>query len=308
MPELPEVETIRSDLEKEILGAKILDIWTDTPKMLQPSVEAVRGTVVGSKIGAIKRRAKLLIFSMRPGESERSEGSPNQVPNPRNHSVRGRQVRNDGDGVYLLIHLKLSGRLLLREATDPPDDWQHIVLTLEMPDGEKKELRFCDLRKFGYLKLVDWERFQEIYSEYGPEPLDDLTLGKFQAILSKSKIAIKKLLMDQKRISGIGNIYANEALWLAKVHPERAANGLSLEESKNLFAAIENVLGEGLRYRGTTAKDDFYLDAHGKKGNYQSQLRIYREAGKPCPRCGTLIKRIKVGGRGTFFCPTCQPR
>lgn len=309
MPELPEVETIRRDLEKEILGARILDVWTDTPKMIQPSVEVVRKAAIGSKIKAMKRRAKLLIFKLsysschsepvRPGRIEAKNLSQSQ-------GILRRSASQDDDYLYFLIHLKLSGRLLLRKATDPADDWQRIVLKLKMPDGEEKELRFSDLRKFGYLKLVDEEKFQEIYQEYGPEPLDDLTLERFREILSKSRIAIKKLLMDQKRISGIGNIYANEALWMAEISPQQPANSLTAEQSGRLFEAVEKVLAGSLEYRGTTAEDDFYLDAYGRQGRFQSQLLVYRKAGQPCPRCGTPIERIEVGGRGTFFCPTCQ--
>ena len=293
MPELPEVETIRSDLEKEILGARILALWTDTPKMVQPSVEIVREMAIGSKIEAVKRRAKLLIFEL--SGAKREEERPVLSERTGLSSVR-----------YLLIHLKLSGRLLVRRPGDPKDDWQRIVLKLKTPDGEEKELRFCDLRKFGYLKLVDEEGFQKIYQEYGPEPLDDLTLERFREVLSKSRIAIKKLLMDQKRISGIGNIYANEALWIAEIDPRQPANSLTAEQSRRLFEAIERVLAASLKYRGTTAEDDFYLDAYGEEGRYQSQLLVYRKAGQPCPRCGTPIERIELGGRGTFFCPTCQ--
>jgi len=271
MPELPEVETIKKDLSKLIVGKKILDITTDSPKQVQPSLGAVKKAVIGATIKKIERRAKLLQIFL-------------------------------SNGRILAIHLKLTGRLLVRKKGTPQDNWQHVTLAL----SGNKELRFADLRKFGWVRLVRNEKeLGKMLTEFGPEPLDDLNLKEFQSILSSSSRPIKILLMDQKKIAGIGNIYASDALFLAKIHPERKADGLSKKEIKRLFEAIEKVLRAGIKYRG--ASDQYYLDALGHKGSYQDHFLVYGRKGKSClKKCGGKIKKIKLGGRGTYFCPTCQ--
>ncbi len=250
MPELPEVETIRRDLEKAIVGRKILRITTDAEKLFSPSFKTVSAGVSGQKITAVGRRAKLLYLSLD------------------NH-------------LYLLIHLKMTGRLLLRKKGDPKDEFQHVVLALS--GGE--ELRFADMRLFGYLKLVGKEDFKKIIGEYGPEPLTDMDLTGFRGILHSRKKPVKLLLLDQQLISGVGNIYANEALFVAGVDPRRKADSLSEKEMAKLFSAIEKVLSEGLHYRGTTASDDKYVDAYlglgvayYEKGQFDLELEAYQKA------------------------------
>jgi len=168
------------------------------------------------------------------------------------------------------------------------------------------ELRFCDLRKFGWIKLVgNKKQLGRILSEFGPEPLDDLDFGTFKKILTSTRRPVKILLMDQKKISGVGNIYANDALFLARIDPRRPANKVTEKEAKKLFQAIEKVLKAGIKYRG--ASDQYYLDALGHKGSYQDHFLVYGRDGKKCFGCQGKIKRIKIGGRGTFYCPVCQP-
>lgn len=270
MPELPEVETIKKDLTKLIIGRKILDVETDSPKQIKPSLEVVKKAIVGATIRKIERRAKLLQIFL----------SNNKV---------------------LIIHLKLTGRLLVRKKGAVRDDWQHVTFMLS---GDK-ELRFTDLRKFGWIKLLkDKKELEEILAEFGPEPLSDLDLKKFKTITTSTSRAIKVLLMDQKKISGIGNIYACDALLLAKIHPGRKANGLNDDEIKRLFKANEKVLKAGIKYRG--ASDQYYLDALGHEGSYQDHFLAYGRAGKKCFKCGEKIEKIKLGGRGTYYCPKCQ--
>ena len=269
MPELPEVETIRRGLSSLIVGRKILDITTDSPKQVQPSPAVVKKAVVGAKIKKIARRAKLLQIFL-------------------------------SNGQILAVHLKLTGRLLVRKKSDPIDDWQHATINL----SGNKELRFADLRKFGWIKLLDAESLKSELNQYGPEPLDDLTLEKFKEILSLTCRPVKQVLMDQKKISGIGNIYANDALFLAKINPGRPASKLSLAEVKKLYEAIEKVLKAGIKYRG--ASDQHYLDALGRKGSYQEHFLVYGRQAKKCFNCAEKIKKIKLGGRGTYFCPRCQ--
>jgi len=270
MPELPEVETIRQDLNRLIVGKKILAISTDSPNQVQPSLAKVKKAVVGVKIKKIQRRAKLLQVFL-------------------------------ANGKILAIHLKLTGRLLVRKKEAPKDDWQHVTISL---DGGK-ELRFADLRKFGWVRLIeDQKKLEKLLAEFGPEPLNDLTSKKFKEILSTTRRAIKIVLMDQKKIAGVGNIYANDALFLAKIDPHRVANQLTVGEAEKLFKAIEKVLRAGIKYRG--ASDQYYLDALGQKGSYQDHFLTYGRQGKKCFRCPEMIKKIKLGGRGTFFCPKCQ--
>lgn len=271
MPELPEVETIRRDLEKVLVGKKILSVSTDAPKLFEPSFKAVSESIAGQTIKSINRRAKLLYLHL-------------------------------SNNLYLLIHLKMTGRLLLRRKGDLKDEFQHVVFTLS--GGE--ELRFADMRLFGYLKLVDELELKKVLGEYGPEPLADMTLENFKDIFQGKKRPVKLLLLDQELISGVGNIYANEALFAAGIDPRRKADSLSDEEVARLFSAIEKVLSDGLHYRGTTASDDKYVDAYGKKGQYQEHLRVYGREGLSCPKCGVKVQRINLSGRGTFFCPQCQ--
>lgn len=270
MPELPEVETIKRDLSRLIVGKRILDITTDVPKQVRPSLAIVKKAIGRTKIKKIARRAKLLQIFL----------SNNKI---------------------LVIHLKLTGRLLVRKKDAPRDDWQHVTISLS---GEK-ELRFADLRKFGWVKLVkDKQELEKILASFGPEPMDGLTLGEFKKILAASRRPVKLVLMDQKKIAGIGNIYANDALFLARIDPRRPANKVTPQETKKLFQAIEKVLKAGIRYRG--ASDQYYLDALGRKGSYQDHFLVYQREGQKCFDCQGKVKKIKLGGRGTFYCPQCQ--
>ncbi len=279
MPELPEVETIRRDLNRLIVGKKILDITTDSPKQIQPSLAKVKKAVVGTKIKNIKRRAKLLQIFL----------SNNQI---------------------LAVHLKLTGRLLVRKANAPKDDWQRV--TIKLRNGKTKklknevwELRFCDLRKFGWIRLVGDKELQVINRELGIEPFTpEFTLKRLSQILQSTSRPVKLVIMDQKKIAGVGNIYANDALFLAKIRPDRPAKKLSNLEIKKLREAIEKVLRAGIKYRG--ASDQYYLDALGKKGSYQDHFLTYGREGKKCFDCQGKIKKIKLGGRGTFYCSRCQ--
>ncbi|MEA2020614.1 MAG: bifunctional DNA-formamidopyrimidine glycosylase/DNA-(apurinic or apyrimidinic site) lyase [Patescibacteria group bacterium] len=269
MPELPEVETIRRELDRELPGLEVREIICKDERLLKPDPEEVRDVVVGEKFEKVGRRAKLLIF--------RLSGSKN-----------------------LLCHLRMSGRLLFRDESDPEDKYVSVIFKL--PKG--KELRFASARKFGYIKLANNQTVEEILNDYGPEPFKDLTLKKFKKIVSNSGAAVKNLLMDQKKIAGVGNIYANDALFLAKINPEKKAKQLTDSQIENLYKSLEQVLKEGMETGG--ASDQWYRDAYGRKGKYQRYFKVYGRAGETCSRCGGKIKRIKVGGRSTFFCPHCQ--
>lgn len=272
MPELPEVETIRRDLEKEIVGHKIVDLWYDVPKMLQPNAAAVE-KIVGKHFVSVGRIGKLLLLG----------------------------IENDGT---IGIHLKLSGRLFIRKQTENEDRFTHVAFKFD--DG--RELRFSEVRKFGYVKLIENAvDLKKITDEFGPEPFTkEYTLDVLQKVLTKSSRATKVLIMDQKKIAGVGNIYADEALWYAKIHPETPGNKVDAKRTEELYQGIIKSLEQGIEDRGTSIDD--YLDIYGKPGNHAKNLNVFRNEGHPCPRCAAIIKKIRVGGRGTHFCPNCQKK
>ncbi len=274
MPELPEVETIKKDLNKELKGRKIIKLkFYDWAKMLKPSPEALAKVIEGRKICEVGRRAKLLLMHL------------------------------DDHGTTIAIHLKLTGQLFIRKSSDPSDKFTRVII--ELDKGE--ELRFNDLRKFGFMKVIESkEELDKLLSEFGPEPFTkEFTFNVFKIIITKSSRAIKTVIMDQAKISGVGNIYADEALWRAKIHPEKRAEKLTEKELKDLHASILFVLRQGIKDRGTSV--DQYLDAYAKSGQHAKNLKVFRLNGKPCPRCGATIKKIRVGGRGTHYCSKCQP-
>jgi len=289
MPELPEVETIKNDLSRLIIGKKVVDITTDSPKQVKPSLVKVKNAVVGQTINKIDRRAKML------------------------------SVHFSNDKI-LAIHLKMTGQLLVRKKDMPKDKYQHVIFKLKSKSEKKNtydtELRFADLRKFGWIKLVTSKELENAYQAFGPEPrvAKDfnglvLTLKNFESVLAKTRRAIKLVIMDQSKVSGVGNIYACDALNLAQINPAKPANKLTRKETKLLFSAIEKVLKAGVKFRG--ASDQDYLDALGKKGKYQDHFLTYNREGKKCfnascSRIGTKIKKIKIGARGTYYCPNCQ--
>lgn len=273
MPELPEVETIKRGLEERIVGRRVKEIVYDAPKMLRPSPETLLASVIGAKIVKVGRRAKLILIYL-------------------------------SNGNILVIHLKLTGKLLFRDKRMPKDRWQRVVFRFE---GDK-ELRFCDMRKFGFVKLAaDGGELNRILSDFGPEPLTpEFTERKFSDILSQTSRPIKVVLIDQKKIAGVGNIYANEALFWAGVHPEVKSNRLSGYQVNRLYKALNKVLKEGIKYGGATGSDRMFRDVDDNPGRFQEHFAVYARAGKECVKCGTKIERIKLRGRGTFFCPECQ--
>jgi formamidopyrimidine-DNA glycosylase len=269
MPELPEVETIRRDLEPKLAGRRItrVEIAPDRVPVLQGIDEAAfREGVVGARIAALERRGKFLVFILDSGDR-------------------------------LIVHLRMTGKLLLPDAPLVG----HLRATFWLDDGST--LRFTDMRKFGRIWLVD--AGSAIFDAIGPEPLSEgFSLGALSAALRNRKAPVKSVILDQRRIAGIGNIYADEALFEARVLPTRPAGDLSFEEIERLHGAIREVLLRGVESRGASFRD--YLDAEGQSGSMQMYVKVFRRTGKPCYVCGTPIERCRVGGRSTHYCPTCQ--
>jgi len=291
MPELPEVETIIRQLNKTIKGEVIDDLWTDSPNNLKGNftVEKIRSLTKNRKILKTERRGKNILIFL------------------------------DKDWV-LWIHLKLTGYLLVGDFEYINDQWQpkaqgalldpqnrflHWVFSFK----SGKKLVLSDRRKFAkivFLTTADLKQAKDL-SDLGIDPLSlEFDQKKLEEILSPARGEIKKVLMEQKFISGIGNIYANEILWEAKIDPFKKAKELKEEETKRLFQAIKKILTLAIKYQGTSAEDEAYRNLDGEKGSYAKFLKVYQKEGEPCFRCGILIKRVKNQGRSTFYCPQCQ--
>ena len=272
MPELPEVETVVRNLREPLMGRTITGVrvgWKRT--VARPSIDAFTQALPGLRIRAINRRAKYLVFEL----SRRSSKSISD---------------------YLLIHLKMSGRLNIAPRKEPIDKHDHVIFDLD--DG--RQLRFNDARKFGRVYLV--ADVEEVTGHLGPEPLDDtFTLAVFKQLVARRAGRLKPLLLDQTFIAGVGNIYADEALWLARLHPLRRADSLTGDEVRALYRGVRKALNDGIRSNGAS------FDWVYPEGSYQDEFRVYGRAGKPCRRCKRPIHRIVVGQRSTHFCAHCQP-
>lgn len=269
MPELPEVETIKRQLHKEIAGKKITGVEVLTEKTLKtPKAQFLKYTV-GVKIKSVERRAKLLILNLNNGWS-------------------------------ILTHLKMTGQYVY-------DGEAHKHTRVIFSFGPKLKIMFNDMRRFGYLKLfktADLPKFLD--EEYGPEPLEKkFTVKKFTEVLARRpNMKIKQLLMEQKLVAGIGNIYAQEACFMSQVLPTRPAKSLRPAEIKKLYDSIRKVMTEAIKYGGSSAEN--YLNLYGKQGDFVKRLKVYGRGKEKCRRCGSILKTIKLGGRGTVYCGNCQ--
>lgn len=273
MPELPEVETMVRDLAPRVVGRAIETVEAPFPGSVRwPTFEEFRQRVIGRRITDVGRRGKYAILTLQSGDA-------------------------------LIIHRGMSGSLLLRPADAPMESHVRILFGLEGGD----QLRFDDARKFGRLFVMDvaGEERTLPWARMGPEPLDDgFSLQQFSQTLRGRKALIKPLLLNQQVVAGLGNIYVDEALHQARIHPERRAYTLDGEEIERLHRAIRDVLDLAVQGRGTTFNS--YRDIEGREGAFQDSLQVFRRAGANCPRCGTSIIKLVVGGRGTHVCPACQ--
>jgi len=284
MPELPEVETIKRVLEKAIVGKTIKNIEVRKAKIFQGKPEEI----IERKIEGIERRGKMLIIKL------------------------------SGDKA-LMVHFKLTGQMVWVPkagervvvghpipfaGTQLPAKTTHVIFEI---NGGK--LFYNDLRQFGWIKVISNIKYQisNIVGELGVEPFDkEFTVDYLKRIFFRTSKPIKIVLMDQSKIAGMGNIYANEALFESGILPTRPANKLTNEEIKKLREAIIKVLEEGIKYGGSSAADEAYIKPTGEPGGYQEHFRVYQRKGEKCRKCGTIIKRVNLGGRGTFWCPKCQ--
>jgi len=290
MPELPEVETIRLGLQKHLVGQTIERVDVRLKKIVTGDISHI----VGVKIISVERFGKGLVISL-------------------------------DNGYAIAIHIKMTGQLIYHDAVIEksfhpslkiggklPNTHTHVIFHLKSLNANRKAdereatLYYNDIRQFGWLKIIRREDLKSLpfFNELGPEPLKDLSEERLATIIKASKGPIKPLLMDQKKIGGIGNIYANDALFQAKIDPRRKANSLSVTEITALFAAIEFVLKKSLSYGG--ASEVNFVNALGEDGGYQDHFLVYAQEDKPCLVCQTTISKIRQAGRGTFFCTLCQ--
>jgi formamidopyrimidine-DNA glycosylase len=279
--ELPEVEVVRRDLERYVVGRRISAVDVRRTKNARRTIrrhktpKEFRARLVGKKILGVDRKGKYLL------------------------------VRLEGGGV-LVVHFGMSGRFLMGTKGQAPDAHTHVVISFK----EGRDLRFVDPRSFGELfatTLDELGRVKEL-DHIGIDPLaePDFTWQRFSAQLAERKMKLKPLLMDQKFVSGLGNIYSDEVLWAAGLSPDRLSHELTSQEVRRLYRAIIEVVQDAIRARGTTLEDEAYLDLHGKPGEFQHELRVYGQAGEPCRRCRTPVVSEKRSKRGMYFCPQCQ--
>lgn len=289
MPELPEVETVRIGLQGFLPGKVVKAVHHDWPKGFPNAPADVEQFLIGATILNVKRRAKVLLIEL--------------------------------DTKYsLVIHLKMTGQLVYRGdherfgaghpngslVGDLPDKTTHVYF--DFTDGS--HLYFNDQRKFGWVRLMPTVEVPHLdfFMRVGPEPLsDDFTSTDFiQRLSRRTKSGIKAVLLDQTVIAGIGNIYADEGLWAAKIHPETKVQDVPEGKLKTLYSELRRILQLSIEKGGSTDRN--YVNAEGKKGSYLTFAKVFRREGKPCPRCGTTIIKTRVAGRGTHICPVCQPK
>ncbi len=281
MPELPEVETIRRQLDEVLVGKMIKKITVLKDK----SFCGDEKSLVDCKIERVGRKAKIL------------------------------EIFFSGNSQMLIVHLKMTGQLVYVDGKKriagghPTADWvsnlprKHTRVIIDFSDGGK--LFFNDMRSFGWMKIVEKVKYESEIRNSAPDVTDkEFTLKYFSNLIIKTNKVIKQLLMDQEMIGGVGNIYANDALYLAKVMPNRKTNSLSRKEIKKIYDSIKMVINKGIKYGGASAAN--YVDTKGMGGTYQNYFLVYKKDGKKCFKCGEKISKIKLGGRGTYFCPICQ--
>jgi formamidopyrimidine-DNA glycosylase len=273
MPELPEVETIVRCLRRRLIGLQVEAVRLVFPPIVRNRRKSDLQGFIGRRVTGLRRRGKLVLLDF-------------------------------SGGLTMIIHLKMTGQLLLCSKSLPPDKHVHLAVAFRDKDAE---LRFRDVRKFGFVLGVPTRtvnRRPEV-RELGPEPLT-LDLTSFLNRLAGRRGRLKSLLLNQRIIAGIGNIYADEILFASGLDPRADVSRLGRRRLESLWLAVPRVLGEAIVFKGTTVRD--FRDGEGLEGLFQNRLKVYGREGEPCPRCGTLIRRVRVSGRSTHFCPRCQRR
>ena len=274
MPELPEVETVVRDLRPLLTGRRIEDVWVGRLALRKPWMRGWSRRLRGRRVEAVRRRGKWIVLDL-------------------------------DDGARLVFHLGMTGRLTVTPADAPIQDHTHLILDL---GGTAEQLRFRDVRRFG---SATWFRDEGSLEAFfaacglGPEPFG-LDPHYWRGRLAAARRPLKAVLLDQTVAAGVGNIYADEALFEARLHPARIAATLDAREGDRLRRAVETVLNRAIERRGSSIRD--YVGGSGRQGEMQNEFRVYGRTGEPCPRCGAPIARIRLAGRSTHYCPMCQKK
>jgi formamidopyrimidine-DNA glycosylase len=276
MPELPEVETVRARLAPKLVGRRFQRVEIFDPRLTRPEDPAgVAAELEGETVAALDRRGKYLIVRFESGR-------------------------------VLLIHLRMTGQILHANGVPPPAEDVHRRAVVRLDDGS--DVVYRDVRRFGTWQLLDEDDLRPYLAErLGSEPLvRSFTAKRLSEALEGRRAPLKAALLDQRRLAGVGNIYADEALWRARIHPLTPAATLGPEEVKALYRGVRESLRAGIRRQGSTLRD--YRLPNGEEGGAQHEFKVYGRGGEPCDRCGTPIDKIRVAGRGTWYCPRCQLR
>jgi len=274
MPELPEVETVRRGLEVRAAGRHIVGVEVLHPQVIAGPADLFEQSVRG-RIGRLDRKGKAIAVEL---------------------------LSTNGDAPrYLLVRLGMTGQVTVVPQEYPLEPHTHVRLILE--NGE--EIRYRDIRRFGRLRYCTRSQLDEIFSSLGPDA-PAMTDAEFIAALAGRRTPIKSWLLNQGRLAGVGNIYADEALFAAGIHPLTLARSIKPEAARKLRRAVERVLRSAIAMQGTSLRD--YIDIEGRPGGFRIKLKVYQRAGEPCPRCGAKIRRLVLGGRSSHYCPRCQPR
>jgi formamidopyrimidine-DNA glycosylase len=277
MPELPEVETVARGLREALPGRRILAVRLGKTDFIDdPAAMELR--LPGTTVSRIRRLGKNLVVDLVAADGSDSGGA----------------------GLSLLIHLGMTGQIVIISPDAPVPKHTHVFLSLD--DG--RELRYTDVRRFGRMAVLASDEQERELGGLGIEPLE-ISAEEFRARIGSRNSQIKALLLNQSVMRGIGNIYADESLWRAKIHPRKVGSKLTNEELKRLHRAVQDILREAIRLRGSSVSD--YVDSGGQKGAFQLKHRVYQRDGKKCFRCGSAIRHAIVAGRSSHFCPRCQP-
>ena len=276
MPELPEVETVRRRLLTCLPGLVVRDVLVHDARVCDLAEDDLRATMVGRRITTLRRRGKYLLIDL---------GAAPGAPGDR----------------LLIVHLRMTGQLLFKP--EPGARPARFMISLE----PATELHFADVRRFGRLWSLDPAEEDAFFTGMGPEPFSaSFDAGYLHSAMAGRRAPLKAFLLDQRRIAGVGNIYADEALFRARLHPLRAAGSVGPREARRLHAALLETLQAGIDHEGSSIES--FIDPAGERGSVQEILNVYQRTAEPCRVCGTPVERLVVGGRGTHYCPHCQPR
>jgi formamidopyrimidine-DNA glycosylase len=276
MPELPEVETVLRGLRKRAQGRRIIAVEVLHPGIIAGDVEDFISRIEGRTAIAVRRKGKVLAAEM--------AGAIHP------------------DSAYLIFRLGMTGQVTIQPLDAPLEPHTHVRMLFE---GRKEELRFRDVRRFGRLRCLTREEFEALFEGLGPDA-QQATEEEFLRAMRGRRGAIKSWLLNQQGVSGLGNIYADEALFEAGIHPLAQPDRVTSPSARRLYSAVRKVLKRAVNLQGTTFRD--YVDIEGRPGNFHQRLQVYQKTGEPCPRCRTIIRRIVVAGRSSHFCPHCQRR